>query len=58
MDFEKLKNPELQEKLKAAKGPEDLLAIAQEEGYELSDEELDAISGGEHWCRILDTYHY
>ena len=37
MDFEKLKNPELQEKLKAAKGPEDLLAIAQEEGYELSD---------------------
>ena len=46
MNFEDLKNPELQEKLKAAKTPEDILALAQEEGYELSDSELEGISGG------------
>lgn len=46
MDFECLKNPELQEKLKAAKASEDILAIVGEEGYELSDEQLDGVSGG------------
>ena len=29
MDFEDLKNPEPQEKLKAAKAPEDILALQQ-----------------------------
>ena len=48
MDFEDLKNFELQEKLKAAKTPEELLALAKEEGYELSSEQLDGVSGG--WC--------
>ncbi|MDO4797029.1 MAG: Nif11-like leader peptide family natural product precursor [Coriobacteriales bacterium] len=48
MKFEDLKNPKLQEELKAAKSPEELLALAKEEGYELSDETLEAISGG--WC--------
>ena len=46
MDFEDLKSPALREKLKAAKTPEDMLAIAKEEGYELTDEQLDGIAGG------------
>ena len=49
MNFEDLKNPELQEKLKAASAPEELLALAREEGYELSDSELEEISGGGFW---------
>ena len=46
MNFEDLKSPELQEKLKAAKTAEELAALAKEKGVELGDEELDAISGG------------
>ncbi len=39
-------SPEQVEKAKACKTPEDILALAREEGYELSDEELDGLSGG------------
>ena len=49
MDFEDLKNPELQEKLKAAKTPEDILALAKECGVELSDAQLEGVAGGA-WC--------
>ena len=49
MNFEDLKNPELQEKLKAAETPEDILAIAKEEGFPLTDDQLEAISGGGDW---------
>ena len=49
MSFEDLKNPELQERLKSAKTPEEILAIAREEGFELSDEELSAVAGGKSW---------
>lgn len=38
--------PEQLERAKACTSPEDLVKLAQEEGYELSDEELTAISGG------------
>lgn len=48
MKFEDL-TPEQQEKAKACKTPEDILALAKEEGYELSEEELQAISGGGMW---------
>ena len=48
MNFEDLKNPEIQEKLKGAKTPEEIIEIAREEGYELTDEELSGVSGG--WC--------
>lgn len=36
----------IKERAKACKTPEELLALAKEEGYELSGEELDAVSGG------------
>lgn len=41
--------PELKEKVLACKTPEDLLALAKGEDYELSDEELEAVSGGFRW---------
>ena len=41
--------PEQKEKARARKTPEDILALAKEEGYELSDEELGAVSGGGFW---------
>ena len=48
MEFSDL-SPEVQEKLKGAKTPEEIMALAKEEGYELSEEELDGISGGACW---------
>ena len=42
--------PEQKERARACKDPEELLALAREEGYELSDEELGAISGGWETC--------
>ena len=53
MDFEEL-SPEVQEKAKACKTPEEMLKLAKEEGYELSEEELEAIDGGMEWCSTLD----
>ena len=54
--LEKVKgDSNLQEKLKAAKSPEDVVGIAKEEGYEfttdklakrLSNEELETVAGG------------
>ena len=43
--------PEQQEIVNACKTPEDMLAAAKDEGYELSDEELDKIAGGSFWNR-------
>lgn len=45
MRFEAL-TPEQQEKAKACKTPEDFMALAKEMGYELSEDELAALSGG------------
>lgn len=45
MDFEDL-TPEQKEKDRACRTPEDMLALAQEEGYDLADDEVEAISGG------------
>ena len=39
-------SPELREKAAECKTTEELVALAKQEGYELSDEELEAISGG------------
>ena len=48
MDFEKL-TPEQQERVRNAKTPEEIMTLAQESGYELSDEELGSINGGAMW---------
>ena len=45
MKFDDLTD-EQKEKARACKTPEDNLALAKDEGYELSDEELEAVSGG------------
>ena len=45
MDIQDL-SPELREKAKRCKTPEELLDLAKEEGYKLSDEEIETISGG------------
>jgi predicted ribosomally synthesized peptide with nif11-like leader len=51
MEFKDL-TPEQQEKARACKTPEELLALAKAEGYELTDEELGAVSGGGAWEHV------
>ena len=51
-NFEDL-TPELQEKAKACKSPAEVLALTQELGYELTDAELEGLSGGASWCSIV-----
>ena len=50
MNFDDLKNPELQEKLKACTSVEELVALAEKEGMELSDEQMEAVAGGGWTC--------
>ena len=53
----------LQEKLKAAKSPEDVVTIAKEYGHEftadkmteLSERELEHMSGGDIWTQIISV---
>ena len=45
MDFNDL-TPELMEKAKACTTPAELAALAETEGIELTDEQLDAVAGG------------
>ena len=45
MDFEKL-TPEQQAKARSCKTVDELVDLAKEDGVELTDAELDAISGG------------
>ena len=49
MRFEGL-TPEQKEKAKECKNADELLKLAKEEGYELSDDELEAVSGGDWDC--------
>ena len=48
MNFEDL-TPDQMEKARACKTPEDILQLAREEGFELSEEELNCIVGGDSW---------
>lgn len=41
---------EVKARLKGCETPEELLALAREEGYELSDDELDSVSGDGWGC--------
>ena len=61
MDIKDLKDPELQEKLKACSTMEDFAELAKSQGVELSDEQVEAIAGGtEVWawgsCDNQDFY--
>ena len=40
---------ELLKKAAACETPEELMALAKEQGYELSDEQLEAVAGGLRW---------
>ena len=55
MNFEELKNPELQERLQSVKTPDELVALAKEEGVALTDDQLEAIAGG--WGGHCDSYY-
>ncbi|MBR2834410.1 MAG: hypothetical protein IKE43_01655 [Coriobacteriales bacterium] len=55
MDFSDL-TPEQIEKAKACKSVEELINLAKEEGLELSDEQLEAISGSEEWYEPCKKY--
>ena len=48
MNFEDL-SPELQDKVRACQTAEEILALAKQEGYELSEEALEAVAGGGDW---------
>ena len=49
MNYEDL-TEEQKAKARECKTPEDILALAQQEGYELSDEELDSAGVAGGWC--------
>ena len=49
MTFDDLKNPELQEKLQSASSLDELVALAKEQGMDLSDDQLEVLSGGGKW---------
>ena len=56
MDFSNI-SPELREQAKACKSSEELLALTESEGIELSDEQLDAVVGGFDWsCSDAQSY--
>ena len=47
---------EQKKKVEAAQSPEELLALAKESGYELTQEQLESVAGGTFWCRfVCDT---
>ena len=56
MNYEDLTD-ELKDKVKECKSADELLALAKKEGVELTDEEIEAISGGRSdW--IPDAFYY
>lgn len=57
MSIKDLKNPEFQEKLQAAATPEEMLALAREEGMKLSDDELSDVAGGS-WYSTESDYTF
>ena len=47
---------EAKARLKGCETPEEMLALAQEEGYELTDEQLEGVSGG--WGDKCEDQNY
>ena len=47
MNFEDLKNPELQDRLKSCKTTDEIIELVRTEGVDLTDEQLQALAGGE-----------
>lgn len=56
MDYKDL-SPELREEAKKCTTPEELLALAKREGFQLSSEELEAISAGGGYVTPECEYH-
>ena len=52
MDYKDI-SPELREKAKACTSAEEMIELAKKEGYKLSDEELENVSGGA-WSESTD----
>ena len=48
MNFDEL-SPEMHKKARECKTPEEVLSLAREQGFELSDEQLQAVSAGAKW---------
>ena len=48
--------PEQMEKARACKDASELVALAQTEGIELTDEQLDAVSGGSWYDCMNETW--
>ena len=48
MEFNDL-TPEQREKAKACTSAEELIALAQEEGVDLTDEQIEGLAGGREW---------
>ena len=59
MKLEDLSNlsPELKEKVKSLKTTEEMLDFISEQGYELTDEQLEAVSGGAIWENSCPHYY-
>ena len=49
MEYQDLTD-EMKKKVQSCETPEEILALAKEEGYELTDDELEAVSGGWAAC--------
>ena len=51
--------PEQREKAKGCTNTEQLIELAESEGLELTDDQLDAIAGGSSWnCDVDDGGYY
>lgn len=49
---------EMRASIDACKTPEDLIALAESEGVELSDEQMEMVSGGAVWDDCFDCNTY
>ena len=49
---------DLKAKVKECRTAEELVSLAKSEGIELTDEQLDAISGGVQWSCSGDDWHW